>query len=106
MKKEFTESMKEGVKYAGYGYINKFHEFQFIPAQKGKNEGKKNLVKEGEGWSVYTTEDNIILHMKVSRKSKPSETLSAYLEKQDNILRVLREYDLSKKLEQKKNRKK
>ena len=97
MKKEFEETMKEGVKYPGYGYINKFHEFQFIPAQKGKNEGKKKLVKEGEGWSVYTTNDNIIVHMRVSRKEKASENLTAYLNKQDNVLGVLREYDLSKK---------
>ena len=45
MKKAYEEAMKPGVKYAGYGILNEFREFQFVPAQKGANQGRMKCVK-------------------------------------------------------------
>lgn len=97
MKQEFTEAMQPGVKYAGYGFINAFREFCFLPQQKGKNEGRMKLIKQGEGWSVHSTNDNIVIHIKIPRKDKVIERVTSFLAAQTPILKVLREYDLSKK---------
>lgn len=106
MKQEFEETMKPGKKYKGYGVLNKYREFMFVPAKVGANEGQKQLVKQGEGWSVYTTRENVIVHLKMGRKDKMIERIAAFLSLQDHILGVLREYDLSKKTDTKKKGKK
>lgn len=105
MKQEFAESMKVGVKYSGYGIINAFREFQFIPTQKGANEGRMTLVKQGVGWSVHSTRDNIVVHIKLPRKDKVLERITEFLRLQQCVMQVLREYDLSVKPKNKKEKK-
>lgn len=102
MKQEFQESMKPGVKYPGYATLNAFHEFLFVPAQKGANEGRTKLIKEGRGWSVHATRENVIIHMRVPRKPTMLERVSELLRLQDEILKVFREYDLGQTNKKKK----
>lgn len=97
MKQEFEDSMKPGVKYAGYGIINAFREFQFIPTQKGAREGRMQIVKQGEGWSVLSTRENIVVHIKLPRKEKPIERITEFLRLQQLVMQVLKDYDLSVK---------
>ena len=95
MKREFTEAMKPGVKYQGYGMLNNFREFMFVPAQKGANEGRMTIVQQGEGWSVHTTRENIVVHIKMPRKNTRIERITQFLSLQQQVLDVLKEYDLS-----------
>lgn len=97
MKQEFEEAMKPGVKYPGYGWVNNFHEFQFTPSQKGKNEGRMKILTEGNGYTVHTTRDNIIIHVKIPRKESAIERVTEFLRVQQEVLEILREYDLSVK---------
>lgn len=94
MKQEFEDSMKPGVKYPGYATLNNYREFLFIPAQKGAREGKMKLLREGAGWSVHTTRDNIIIHMKVPRLPNRLDRIKKYLALQDEISKIFNEYDL------------
>lgn len=97
MKQEFQETMKVGQKYAGYGVLNAFREFIFIPSQKGANEGRMKVVRQGEGWSVHSTRENIVIHIKFPRKEKALDRVSEFLRLQQQVLEVLKEYDLSLK---------
>lgn len=97
MKKEFTDAMQPGVKYAGYAWVNCFHEFQFTPSQKGKNEGRMQIVKEGNCYTVHTTKENIVIHLKIPRMDKPLQRIAAFLDAQKEIIDILKDYDLSKK---------
>ena len=105
MKQEFEETMKVGVKYAGYGVINAFREFQFYPSQKGAREGRLKMVKQGEGWSVSTTRENIIVHIRLPRKDKALDRISEFLRLQNFVMQVLKDYDLSIKPKTKKEKK-
>lgn len=89
--------MQPGIKYAGYGILNAFHEFQFIPTEVGKNQGRLQIVKQGKGWSVHSTKENIIIHIKIERKDKPLERVNAFLSVYNELIQVLKDYDLSKK---------
>lgn len=97
MKKEFADTMQPGIKYSGYGMLNAFREFMFIPSQKGANAGRMQIVRQGDGWSVHSTRDNIVIHFKLPRKSKPLERIADFLRLQQQVVSVLKEYDLSKK---------
>lgn len=97
MKQEFEDSMKVGQKYPGYGVLNAFREFIFIPSQKGANEGKMQLVRQGKAWTIHATRENIVIHVKIPRKDKPLERIQAFLQQQNEIVEVLKEYDLSVK---------
>lgn len=59
--------MEVGKKYRGYGFLNEYGEFDFIPEQKGANLGKKRLVKEGDGYTFYVTDAKVILHITLDR---------------------------------------
>lgn len=102
MKQEFQDSMKPGVKYPGYATLNPYREFLFVPAQKGSREGRTKLVKEGKGWSVHSTNDNIIIHLRIPRLPKIMDRLLELFRLQDEIIQVFREYDLSKPQKNKK----
>ena len=95
MKQEFLDAMKPGVKYPGYATLNSFREFLFVPAQKGANEGKMKLLREGLGWSVHTTRENIIIHLKIARKPTMMARMADFLRLQDEIMKILKDYDLS-----------
>lgn len=105
MKKEFTETMQPGIKYSGYGVLNAFREFMFIPSQKGANAGRMQIVRQGDGWSVHSTRDNIVIHFKLPRKNKPLERIAEFLRLQQQVVGVLKEYDLSKKTPEKSKKK-
>ena len=95
MKQEFQESMKVGVKYAGYGVLNAFREFIFVPSQKGANEGRMQIVRQGEGWSIHSTREHIVVHIKLPRKDKALERITEFLKLSQAVVAVLKEYDLS-----------
>lgn len=100
--KQIQEEMKPGVKYQGYGIINEFGEFQFIPTQKGANEGRLKLVKQGGGWTLHTTADNIIIHLKFQRQNEQNAAIWKFLEIVKDVVSCLREYNLSKESKKKK----
>lgn len=95
MKKVYEEAMKPGVKYAGYGIINEFREFQFLPVRKGANEGRMKCVKQGDGWAVHNTRDNVIIHLKIKRRNKVIDMIADYLKLHAKVVNILRDYDLS-----------
>lgn len=91
--------LEQGQKYLGYGYINMYGEFVFEPQQKGKNAGRSSLLREGDGWSVYTTKENIIVHMKIPRGANTLLRIMYLTRLMDKIIEIFRSYNLDKEKE-------
>lgn len=94
MKVVAKEQMKQGVKYAGYGFINEFNEFQFTPANTGSREGQKKLVKEDAGFSVYKSKKCVIVHIRIDRDVERNKLISKFLEIINRIMLVFNKYDI------------
>ena len=93
MKKQ-RKDMVAGVKYRGYGYINEFGEFEFTPEQTGINKGKRKVLKEGDGFSIAETTNLVLVTVKVPHKFKGVELVKEYLRVMNNVLNILRDYDI------------
>lgn len=91
---EIKEPMQQGVKYRGYGFINQYNEFQFVPEQTGSRKGKKKLVKEEENYSVYKTDKYVLFHIKVDRSKERNRLISLFLEVTNKIMQVLTRYEI------------
>lgn len=81
-----------GQKIRGYGVLNEYGEFDFIPEQKGAREGQINLLKQGDDYSVSTTKKLVIVHLRLERKSGLA-LLKDYLSKVNEVMNVLKNYE-------------
>lgn len=61
--------MPVGQKVRGYGLLNEYGEFEFIPEQTGVRQGQVKLLKEGANYTVSTTKNFIIVHMRLEKLS-------------------------------------
>ena len=90
--------LEPGVRYPGYGWINEFGEMQFTPQQVGANKGKKRLLCEGTGYTVYLTDKLVILHVSVNREqgehTSPLKTMAGLCRIFNNILEQIRNYEI------------
>ena len=59
--------MPVGQKVRGYGLLNEYGEFEFIPEQTGVRLGQTKLVRQGENYTVSTTKKFVIVHMRLEK---------------------------------------
>lgn len=52
-----------GQKVRGYGLLNEYGEFEFLPEQKGCRRGRLSLMKQADGYSLSSTRQNVIIHI-------------------------------------------
>lgn len=83
-----------GVKVRGYGIRNEFGEFEFIPENTGSRQGRKKLVKEGNGYSVSNTSAHVIIHLLVPKQDERLALIREYMKLVNNVLEVLRDYEI------------
>lgn len=81
-----------GKKVRGYGLINEFGEFDFIPEQTGIKAGQTKLVRQGENYTLSSTKNCLIVHLRLDLKDKMS-MIKEYLKLNSTILDLLRDYD-------------
>lgn len=86
------QKLEVGVKYRGYGILNEYGQVTFTPEQKGVNQGKKKLLCEGGGYTVYTTSKKVIIHFSVDRKKKKTELLTDFFNIMNKLQEIFREY--------------
>lgn len=86
--------MQQGVKYRGYGFINEFNEFQFVPEQTGSRAQQRKLVKEEDGFSVYKSAKSIIIHIRVDRPDNRNTLVAKFLAVTNRIIQVMTNYDI------------
>ncbi len=82
-----------GQKVPGYGLLNEFGEFDFIPEQTGSRQGQTKLIKSNEDFTLSETKKKILVHVRLDKKAKKLELLKEFCTIMSNILNALKEYD-------------
>ena len=85
--------MVPGVKVKGYGLLNEYGEFDFIPEQTGSRSGQTKLVKAGQDFTVSTTNKSLIVHMRMDKAGTMLDRLKRYSNLTTEILSIIRDYD-------------
>lgn len=86
-------NMEPGQKYKGYGLLNEFGEFEFIPEETGSRAGSIKLVKQGDGYQLSTTKNYVVIHIKIGRGSSVMDRMREYMSIVNQVLSDLREYE-------------
>lgn len=89
-----TKELKPGVKYPGYGFINDYGEFQFQPSEVGSRQGQRKLLKGDADFTVYTTNNLLILHCSIERKLPRMGRIQKMMQIIDKFLNILKDYDI------------
>lgn len=84
--------MPVGQKVRGYGLLNEFGEFEFIPEQKGIRMGETKLIKQSEDFTLSETKNLIVVHLRMQKQSGLS-LLKNYLQISNEILLTLKNYE-------------
>lgn len=81
-----------GQKIRGYGLVNEFGEFDFIPEQTGIRQGQTKLVKQGENYSITTTKKLVIVHLRLD-SAKGLELIKSFMKTVNEILLDFQKYE-------------
>ena len=84
--------LQPGEKVKGYGLLNEYGEFEFIPEKTGSRAGAVKLIKEGENFTISTTKNKIIVYFRFD-KLKGLELIKKFLQESTNVLNILKDYD-------------
>lgn len=82
-----------GRKVKGYGVLNEYGEFDFIPEQTGSRNGVVKLIKAGEGFSVKHTQKCVMVHITIDKGDKLT-TLKKFMQMSSQVLLILRDYEI------------
>lgn len=83
-----------GVKYRGYGCINDFGEFEFVPEQTGSRKGQRSVLKMGNGFTVSETSNSILIHMNVQKNKDRVCVMREFLKLSNTVLSILKDYEI------------
>ena len=92
MAEKTKRDIEVGVKYSGYGVLNEFGEWTFIPSQVGSRKGRKKFVCGDSQYTIYTTKSKVIVHFTVDRGERMS-ILNVFLKIVDRLLTAFKNYD-------------
>ena len=88
------KDMVPGVKYRGYGYLNEYGEFEFIPENTGSRQGRKKLLKQGESYTISTTNAHVVVHMLIQKETERLKLAKEFMQVVNEVLMVLRDYEI------------
>lgn len=94
MDKRQKIELKPGVKYKGYGFLNPYGEFEFTPEQTGSRQGKRRLIKEGDGFTLSETNQVLIVHLTLAKEFKGLLLIKKFLSITNQIITFLRDYEI------------
>lgn len=81
-----------GQKVRGYGLLNEYGEFDFIPEQTGSRKGQVTFVKETDSYTISVTKKKILVHMKLE-KTNGLRLVASLMDIVDEIIGELRGYE-------------
>lgn len=84
--------MPVGKKIRGYGLLNEYGEFDFIPEQTGVREGQVKLLFQGEDYTISTTKKLVVVHVRLE-KGNGLELIKRYFSTMNKIFDKLKNYD-------------
>ena len=82
-----------GQKVRGYGIINEYGEFDFIPEQTGIKQGQTKLIKCDDEYTLSETKKLVVVHMRLIKSESKLAILKNYLRIFNKVLNCLRNYD-------------
>lgn len=86
--------LKPGQKYRGYGLLNEFGEFEFIPEDTGSRKENIKTLKTGSGFSVSYSKQNLMIHIKIKHsKRKMSELVVEFATKFNQIVDIIKKHE-------------
>ena len=91
------KDLQVGVKYRGYGVVNEYGEFEFIPENTGARKGKKKLISQGLGYSVYATREKLIVHIACTLpdpENRRLKLMNSFMNKVNETLKIIRDYEI------------
>lgn len=91
MKKKLN--LEPGQKYRGYGILNEYGEFEFIPEETGSRLGQVKKLTSGDGYDVSTTKKYVIMHIKVKKSKTSLEMMRNLLRITDKLIEIVRTYE-------------
>lgn len=83
-----------GQKVRGYGLLNEYGEFDFIPEQTGARQGQTKLIKSNDEYTLSETKKMVIAHIRLPKGDNKLDLIKKFFGILNNILTDLREYDL------------
>lgn len=87
-----TVKFKQGVKYRGYGYLNEYGEFEFVPEQKGIREGRIRPFKMIDNCKLSLSDDNLLIHIKIKRRPRLN-MMQSYLQTSNFVMNIINTYE-------------
>lgn len=81
-----------GKKVRGYGLLNEYGEFDFIPEQTGVREGQVKLLFQGDDYTVSTTKKLVVIHLRLE-KVNGLDLVKNYFKLMNTIFDKIRNYE-------------
>jgi len=91
-KKKITDLI--GVKIRGYGILNEYGEYTFIPEEKGAHADRMKILFVQESSSVKETKKHLLISLKVAKGKKMSEVATKIYEAVNAVIIKLKEYEI------------
>lgn len=85
-------NLEPGKKYRGYGTLNEYGEFEFVPEDTGAKAGAVKQVTQGKGYVVSESKQFVLVHLKIKRSMAKMERVKEYLRLSNQILTILHKY--------------
>lgn len=84
--------MPVGQKVKGYGLLNEYGEFDFIPEQKGAREGEVKLIKRGDGFTLSSSKNCLIVHVRITKGNR-LEVIKEFCENVKQLMDCFNNYE-------------
>ena len=82
-----------GQKYRGYGMLNEYGEWFFIPEDTGSRSGQRKMLTQGENHTVYTTQKKLLVHLSIDKSEDKQEMLRNLFRIVNNLIKILSDYE-------------
>lgn len=88
------ETMQTGVKYRGYGILNEYKEFMFIPENTGAHAGRERVLYENEGFQIKQTKNRIIIRVSLENQSNKLEYIKGFADAFNNFTKFIKTHEI------------
>lgn len=86
--------MVPGVRYRGYGFINDFKEFQFVPEDTGSRAGREKCIYDREGLKINETKNLLVVKLNIEKADDKAKLISQVAAMFNNLTKFIQKYDI------------
>lgn len=92
MKKKID--LQPGQKVKGYGLLNQYGEFEFIPEETGLHKDRMKVLFQQGGVTVKETRDNLLVSLKVKKSNNFVDVTRHLYGNMEEAIQRLRKYEI------------